>query len=187
MPANCAILDGRPGGRLLQRGTDKPTDRRPSCFHHLTFYGLWSVFFRRHLRSATLYHYLFAALRPPYAWWDLPVRAGPRLGGIGLLIGPIGLLHREVEGAIRSWSTRRKMGHGIVAFIAMLFLTSLTGPSRLLLLREKTARDGARFARTASRPWVFSPVRDQCPMASSSMASIVYVALGALMARERAR
>src|SRR5436853_623868 len=83
---------------------------------------------------ATLYHYLLAR-EAPYAWWDAPVVLGT-LGGIGLLIGPIGLLAER-------WKRdpvlvdQQRMGMD-AAFIVILFLTSLTGMA-LLILRETPA------------------------------------------------
>jgi hypothetical protein len=82
----------------------------------------------------TLYHYLFAR-EAPYPWWDLPVVLGT-LGGIGLLIGPVGLLvEKSKRDPVLVDETRFGMD---TAFIAMLFLTSLTGMA-LLLLRETAA------------------------------------------------
>ncbi|MCY1371107.1 CitB domain protein [compost metagenome] len=72
---------------------------------------------------ATLYHYLLG-LHAPYALTSLPVLLGTT-GGIGLVIGPVGLLWLNL---------RRHAAHGDVAqrpmdrgFIALLLLTSLTG------------------------------------------------------------
>ena len=85
-------------------------------------------------------HY-FLAREAPYPWWDLPVVLGT-LGGIGLLIGPAGLLAEK-------WKRdpvlvdQARMGMD-VAFIVMLFMTSLTGMA-LLLLRD-TAAMGALLA-----------------------------------------
>ena len=78
-------LDG--GGVGCFNEDDRPTDRR-KIYHHLTFYGFVLCFAATCV--ATLYHYLLAR-EAPYAWWDLPVVLGT-LGGIGLLIGPVGLL-----------------------------------------------------------------------------------------------
>ena len=78
-------LDG--GGVGCFNEDDRPTDRR-KLYHHLTFYGFALCFASTCV--ATLYHYLLAR-EAPYAWWDLPVVLGT-LGGIGLLIGPVGLL-----------------------------------------------------------------------------------------------
>jgi len=83
---------------------------------------------------ATLYHYLIAR-EAPYPWWDLPVVLGT-LGGIGLLIGPAGLLAEKWK---RDSALVDEKRSGMdVAFIAMLFLTSLTGMA-LLLLRDTAA------------------------------------------------
>jgi citrate/tricarballylate utilization protein len=122
-------LDG--GGVGCFNDDDKPTDRR-KFFHHLTFYGFLLCFAATCV--ATLYHYLLAR-EAPYAWWDLPVVLGT-LGGIGLLIGPLGLLAAK-------WTrdpvlTDQSRGGMDLAFILMLFLTSLTGLA-LLLLRETAA------------------------------------------------
>ena len=83
---------------------------------------------------ATLYHYLFAR-EAPYPWWDLPVVLGT-LGGIGLLIGPAGLLAQRFK---RDPTLIDEQRTGMdVAFIVMLFLTSLTGLS-LLVWRDSAA------------------------------------------------
>ena len=83
---------------------------------------------------ATLYHYLLAR-EAPYPWWDLPVVLGT-LGGIGLLIGPIGLLvARTSRDPVLADQARTGMD---VAFTLMLFLTSLTGLA-LLVLRDSAA------------------------------------------------
>jgi citrate/tricarballylate utilization protein len=122
-------LDG--GGVGCFNEDDKPTDRR-KIYHHLTFYGFALCFAAT--CAATLYHYLFAR-EAPYAWWDLPVVLGT-LGGIGLLIGPMGLLAEKWKrDPVLIDQSRTRMD---VAFIVMLFLTSLTGMA-LLLLRETSA------------------------------------------------
>jgi citrate/tricarballylate utilization protein len=122
-------LDG--GGVGCFNDDDKPTDRR-KIFHHLTFYGFALCFAATCV--ATLYHFLLAR-EAPYAWWDLPVVLGT-LGGIGLLIGPLGLLAAKwTRDPVLADQTRTGMD---VAFILMLFLTSLTGLA-LLLLRETAA------------------------------------------------
>jgi citrate/tricarballylate utilization protein len=119
-------LDG--GGVGCFNKDDYPTDRR-KIFHHLTFYGFALCFAATCV--ATLYHFLLAR-EAPYAWWDLPVVLGT-LGGIGLLIGPIGLLvAKSTRDPVLSDEQRYGMD---VAFIVMLFLTSFTGLA-LLLLRE---------------------------------------------------
>ena len=90
-------------------------------WHHLTFYGFMLCFAATCV--ATLDHYLLGA-RAPYPMTSLPVLLGTA-GGIGLLLGPAGLL----------WlSLRRHPMHGDPAqhamdrgFIALLLLTSLSG------------------------------------------------------------
>jgi citrate/tricarballylate utilization protein len=122
-------LDG--GGVGCFNEDDRPTDRR-KIFHHLTFYGFLLCFAAT--CTATLYHYLLGR-EAPYVWWDLPVVLGT-LGGIGLLIGPIGLLAAK-QRRDPALGDQARMGMD-VAFILMLFLTSLTGLA-LLLLRETAA------------------------------------------------
>jgi len=127
--AKLRYLDG--GGVGCFNEDDKPTDRR-KIYHHLTFYGFLLCFAATCV--ATLYHYLLAR-EAPYAWWDLPVVLGT-LGGIGLLIGPLGLLAAKWQrDPVLADQARTGMD---VAFILMLFLTSLTG-FVLLLLRETAA------------------------------------------------
>ena len=122
-------LDG--GGVGCFNEDDRPTDRR-KIYHHLTFYGFALCFASTCV--ATLYHYLLAR-EAPYPWWDLPVVLGT-LGGIGLLVGPAGLL---AENWKRDPDLVDETRFGMdTAFIAMLFLTSLTGMA-LLLLRDTSA------------------------------------------------
>jgi len=110
---------------------DAPTDRRKH-YHHATFYGFLLCFASTSV--ATLYHYLLAR-EAPFAWWDLPVVLGT-LGGIGLVVGPVGLLIAKLRRAPELLDeTRFGMD---VAFIVMLLLTSLTGLA-LLLLRATPA------------------------------------------------
>jgi citrate/tricarballylate utilization protein len=122
-------LDG--GGVGCFNEDDQPTDRR-KIFHHLTFYGFLLCFAATCV--ATLYHYLLAR-EAPYPWWDLPVTLGT-LGGIGLLIGPLGLLIARQQ---RDPALADQASTGMdVAFILMLFLTGFTGIA-LLVLRETGA------------------------------------------------
>jgi citrate/tricarballylate utilization protein len=122
-------LDG--GGVGCFNEDERPTDRR-RIYHHLTFYGFLLCFASTSV--ATLYHYLLAR-EAPYAWWDLPVVLGT-LGGIGLVIGPIGLL---MEKSKRDTALVDTKSTGMdAAFTLMLFLTGLTGLA-LLLWRETSA------------------------------------------------
>lgn len=100
-------------------------------FHHLTFYGFMLCFAATSV--ATLYHYIMG-WAAPYPVFSLPVILGV-IGGIGLLIGPAGLLYlnykRHPEHGDQA---QRPMDRG---FIVLLFLISLTG-LLLLGLRETT-------------------------------------------------
>ena len=100
MPAQLRYLDG--GGVGCFNEDERPTDRR-RLYHHLTFYGFVLCFASTSV--ATLYHYLLAR-EAPYPWWDLPVVLGT-LGGIGLLIGPVGLLADKMEARSRAGRSRR--------------------------------------------------------------------------------
>jgi citrate/tricarballylate utilization protein len=77
---------------------------------------------------ATVYHYFFK-WQAPYALTSLPVLLGT-LGGIGLLIGPAGLLWLNLRRDPNTADlTQKPMDLG---FIALLFLTSLTGLALML-------------------------------------------------------
>ncbi|SUH38740.1 citrate utilization protein B [Salmonella enterica subsp. enterica] len=72
---------------------------------------------------ATGYHYV-TGWEAPYPFFSLPVMLGT-LGGIGLLIGPAGLLWLNLRRSPLHGDVRQKpMDRG---FILLLFLTSLTG------------------------------------------------------------
>jgi citrate/tricarballylate utilization protein len=122
-------LDG--GGVGCMNADERPTDRR-RLWHHLTFYGFMLCVASTSV--ATLYHYAFGRIAP-YPWWDLPVLLG-MAGGLGLLAGPLGLLHanRTRDPALRDNAAQG----GETAFLAMLFLTSVTG-LLLLALRDTPA------------------------------------------------
>src|SRR3954447_10204098 len=143
-------LDG--GGVGCFNEDDRPTDRR-KLYHHLTFYGFLLCFASTSV--ATLYHYLLAR-EAPYAWWDVPVVLGT-IGGLGLLIGPAGLL---AEKSRRDPALLDQKRTGMdVAFIVMLFLTSLTGMA-LLVWRDTAAMGpllalhlGAVFALFITMPY----------------------------------
>jgi citrate/tricarballylate utilization protein len=122
-------LDG--GGAGCINEDERPTDNR-KLYHHFTFYGFVLCFAATSV--ATLYHYLLAR-EAPYPWWDLPVVLGT-LGGIGLLVGPAGLLVEKYK-RDRVLVDEGRLGMD-VAFILMLFLTSLTGMA-LLLCRDTAA------------------------------------------------
>ena len=124
--AGLRYLDG--GGEGCTYPGERPSFARRR-FHHFTFYGFMSCFAATTV--ATIYHYVFE-IRAPYPFWSLPVILGT-VGGVGLLIGPVGLLWlkhvRDPDLADRSQTGMD------VAFIALLFITALTGLV-LLGLRE---------------------------------------------------
>jgi citrate/tricarballylate utilization protein len=127
--ATLRYLDG--GGVGCYNADERPTDPR-RIYHHFTFYGFLLCF--ASTSTATLYHYI-AGHEAPYAWWELPVVLGT-LGGIGLIIGPVGLLAAKTR-RDPAMIDRPSLGMD-VAFLVMLFLTSLTGLA-LLGLRETGA------------------------------------------------
>ncbi len=101
-------------------------------FHHATFYGFMLCFASTSV--ATVYHYAFR-LSAPYALTSLPVVLGT-VGGIGLLIGPAGLLWLNLRRHPAHGDARQKpMDRG---FIALLFATSFTGLA-LLVWRDSSA------------------------------------------------
>jgi len=100
-------------------------------FHHFTLYGFLLCFASTVV--AAIYHTVFGWLAP-YSYSSLPVILGA-LGGGGLILGPAGLflLRRERDPAL---------GGGILkgldeSFIALLFLTAVTGLA-LLFLRHQS-------------------------------------------------
>jgi citrate/tricarballylate utilization protein len=101
-------------------------------FHHFTFYGFLLCFASTSV--AAIYDYVFH-WPAPYGYVSLPVILGT-LGGIGLLIGPVGLL------ALKQRRNRDITDQGQVgmdtALLVLLFLASASG-LLLLLLRESAA------------------------------------------------
>ena len=90
-------------------------------FHHFTFYGFMLCFAATSV--ATLYHYLLG-LHAPYAFNSLPVILGT-LGGIGLLVGPAGLLYLNFKRHVEHGDpTQKPMDR---AFIILLFCISASG------------------------------------------------------------
>jgi len=121
---NLRYLGGGKGGCRSeeQRGADT---RRG--FHHLTLYGFLLCFAAT--CTATVYHYALGR-EAPYPWYDVPVLLG-MLGGLGLLVGPVGLLFARFR---RPAHYRDESRGGMdVAFLAILFLASLSGLALLML------------------------------------------------------
>jgi len=119
-------LDGGADGCTYPQEAPSRTRR---WFHHLTFYGFLSCFAATSV--AAFYEYVFG-WEAPYPLWSLPVVLGT-LGGIGLLIGPVGLLWLKLRSDPEP--NRRDQFPMDVAFLLLLFLTSLTG---LILLALRT-------------------------------------------------
>jgi len=110
---------------------DKFTLRR-RIYHHFTFYGFMLCFAATSV--ATLYHYVFG-WEAPYGYTSLPVILGT-VGGIGLLIGPVGLFWLNMRRSpLHGDKAQQPMDRG---FIALLFWTSLTGLA-LLIWRDTSA------------------------------------------------
>ncbi len=119
-------LDGNGWGCMY------PSDESSSLrrwFHHLTFYGFMLCFAATSLGA--VYHYGFG-WHAPHGYFSLPVILGT-LGGLGLLVGPVGLL---------TLKTRRNPDitdsgqiEIDIVFLVLLSLTSATG-LLLLFLRE---------------------------------------------------
>ena len=100
-------------------------------FHHYTFYGFLLCFAATSV--ATFYHYVFG-WQAPYALLSVPVILGT-LGGIGLVIGPSGLLYLNFTRAEQHGDAAQKpMDRG---FILLLLLISISG--FLLLAYRDTA------------------------------------------------
>ncbi|MDI3393342.1 tricarballylate utilization 4Fe-4S protein TcuB [Pseudomonas sp. V98_8] len=101
-------------------------------FHHFTFYGFMLCFAATGV--ATLYHFLLD-WSAPYPVLSLPVMLGIT-GGLGLLIGPAGLLWLNLRRHPEHGDKNQKpMDRG---FIALLFLVSASGLA-LLAFRDTTA------------------------------------------------
>ncbi len=98
-------------------------------FHQLTFYGFFLCFLSTSI--AFFYHHALGLISP-YPFTSLPVLLGI-IGGIGLIIGPIGLTYVKLK------SDPRPVAKSLLgmeyAFISLLFFVSLTGLI-LMVLRE---------------------------------------------------
>lgn len=116
--AQLRYLDG--GGMGCFNEDDQPTDRR-RLWHHFTFYGFLLCLGATSL--ATVYHYVFG-WQAPYTWHSGPALLGIA-GGIGLVIGPLGLLSAK-----RSRMTELGADgfRGMeVGFVLILLLTGASG------------------------------------------------------------
>ncbi len=112
-------LDGG-HGEGCNEADDRFTLERRRC-HHLTVGGFMLCFAATSV--ATLYHYLLG-WQAPYPVTSLPVVLGT-LGGLGLIVGPIGLLRLNLRRhPLQGDAAQRPMDR---AFIVLLLLTSVTG------------------------------------------------------------
>lgn len=122
-------LDGGGGGCSSE--DENPAAAR-RLYHHLTFYGFLLCFASTSV--ATIYHYAWS-WRAPYPYVSLPVVLGT-LGGIGLVVGPLGLLLLARRRAVHLTDpAHRGMD---AAFATMLILVSLSG-LMLMALRATPA------------------------------------------------
>lgn len=127
--AGLRYLDG--GGVGCYNENERPTDYR-RLFHHLTFYGFMLCFAAT--TTGTIYHYLLD-WPAPYGWTELPKLLGIP-GGIGLVIGPIGLMHAKLK---RNQEMVDRTKYSMeMAFLVMMGLAGLTG-LLLMVLRETPA------------------------------------------------
>jgi citrate/tricarballylate utilization protein len=122
-------LDGGGWGCSYPGEESSPVRR---WFHHLTFYGFLLCF--ASTTVAAMYDYVFG-WPAPYDYGSLPVILGI-LGGLGLLVGPAGLLVLK-RGRNRDITDEGQVGMD-TAFLVLLLLASATG-LLLLLLRESSA------------------------------------------------
>ena len=134
-------LDG--AGEGCAYPAELPSNARRN-FHHLTFYGFMLCFAATAV--GTIYHYVFGWQTPPPFLWgtqkvdiirSLPLILGS-LGGIGLLIGPLGLIW--IKGKRNSQLADKRQNGMETGFLVLLFLTSLTG--FLLMFFRQTALAG---------------------------------------------
>jgi citrate/tricarballylate utilization protein len=122
-------LDG--GGPGCMNADERPDERR-RLWHHFAFYGFLLCFAATCV--ATFYHYALGWIAP-YSWYSAPVVLGT-LGGIGLVVGPTGLLweRRRRDPQIAD-EARSGMDD---AFTILLLATGATGLA-LLFLRATPA------------------------------------------------
>ena len=122
-------LDGGGWGCAYPGEESSPLRR---WFHHFTFYGFLLCFASTTVGAT--YHYVFHRTAP-YGYTSFPVIHGI-LGGIGLLLGPAGLL--ALKSSRNRDITDEKQSGTDTAFLVLLLLTSATG-LLLLVMRETSA------------------------------------------------
>lgn len=130
---NAATLKYLGGGHGEGCNTeDASFSNQRRIYHHLMAWGFVLCFAAT--STATVYEYLLGIMSP-FPFFSLPVILGT-IGGIGLLIGPAGLLWLKLKSDPEAMLVRQYgMDYG---FLALLFFISLTG-LLLLAFRETTA------------------------------------------------
>lgn len=116
-------------------GCTYPNERHSQArrvYHHFTFYGFLLCFASTSV--AAVYDNFFG-WKAPYAYLSVPVVLGA-LGGIGLILGPIGLLLLKTRRDGRIVDPRQDSMD--LSFIGLLLATAITGLA-LLLLRATAA------------------------------------------------
>ncbi|GAL15846.1 TcuB: protein [Vibrio astriarenae] len=120
-------LDGG-NGQGCSYPSEKPSMAR-RYFHQMTFWGFMLCFAAT--SSATVMHYALA-LPAPYDYISLPKLFGV-LGGIGLIVGPIGLMTLKRQAIA---DTKGKTNKGMdTSFLILLLLTSVSGLG-LMVVRD---------------------------------------------------
>jgi citrate/tricarballylate utilization protein len=120
------------GGGHGCNDVDDQFSMRRRIYHHFTFYGFMLCFAATSV--ATIYDHVLG-LQAPYPFFSLPVMLGT-IGGIGLVIGPIGLMWIKIVSDPAPLS--KKMIGGDYALLMLLLIISVTG-LLLLALRETAA------------------------------------------------
>lgn len=120
-------LDGGGDGCYVGEGFDKPPTHARRLLHHLMFYGFALCFASTSV--AAMYHYAFG-LTAPYAYTSLPVLLGTA-GGIGLLVGPAGLLWLKRVQDVRLRDPAQQPLDALLLWL--LLVTSATGLALLAL------------------------------------------------------
>jgi citrate/tricarballylate utilization protein len=111
---------------------DEHHSRARRVFHHFTFYGFLLCFASTTVAAG---YDNFFGWRAPYAYLSVPVVLGV-LGGIGLMVGPIGLLALKMRRDRRIVDSRQDAMD--LSFIALLLATAITGLA-LMTLRATAA------------------------------------------------
>jgi citrate/tricarballylate utilization protein len=116
-------------------GCTYPDERHSQArraFHHLTFYGFLLCFASTTVAAA---YDNFLGWRAPYEYLSVPVILGA-LGGLGLIVGPLGLLALKMRRDPRIVDSQQDTMD--LSLIGLLLATSATGLA-LMILRGTTA------------------------------------------------